>query len=50
MGVTEAVFSICNSLKNGKVLQVEQKRLAWAEDAQIQKVLLKSPGSEQPRG
>ena len=55
MGVAEDdFFLICkgvNSLKkNGKVLQVEQRRLAWAENTQIQEVLVKSPGSEQPQG
>jgi len=33
--------------KNGKVLQVEQRRLAWAETTQIR---VKSLGSEQPQG
>lgn len=48
------VFSICkgaNILKqDGKVLQVDQRRPAWAEDTQTQEVLVEGPCSEEPEG
>lgn len=48
------VFSVCKGAnilkKDGKVLQVDQRRPAWAEDTQTQEVLVEGPQSEEPEG
>lgn len=43
-----SVFNLQSLKKTGKVLQVGQRRLAWAENTQTQEELVKSPGIEQP--